>query len=260
MSTKFAGTAKRGTAKSQFSMHGIKLMLCGAWLFAAVLIAGILPSHAWASNSALPSGTSAIPVKQEFSQKGLIPDNFNDSFEYELLSSDGIAPLPDGATGIYTFSVHGTNSYQIPLVADGSSVVGGISYSKTGNYEYDLRCVTDASSVEGLSVDDTTWHINVAVINGDNGDLLIGWVKIQEQHNIDPNGDKAEDAHFTHSFVGKPIPKPQPKPHKNRKLKLAQTGDTNIGLIQLTAGIALVGVVVVGASLYSKRKQIRHDK
>ena len=144
----------------------------------------------------------------------------------------------------------------LPIRTDGGAATAGtLTYSRVGVYEYELRCVTDASGVEGLKVDETAYSVRVAIENDDVSGLRVGWIEVK---NLSTE-KKPEVASFEHSYVGGAVPTPAPEEPKPQPtlfgMKLPKTGDSTWGLIQLSGLLCVMGIVAVGLGIPSCRRK-----
>ncbi len=229
----------------------LALLSCVATLVLAVALA--------APSVALAADANAIAVSQSFTTSGSVPKDPSDRFTYQLTRTDSASPLPADASGdTYTFGITGDATTYLPLRADGgAAAAGALTYSRVGEYKYELRCSTDASGVGGLTVDGKVYSVRVAIENDGTSGLKVGWVEVK---NLSAQGDdnpKPDKVSFEHSYAGGTAPTPEePKPRLTiLGVKLPKTGDAIWGLIQLSGMLCVIGIVTVVLGVSSRRRK-----
>ena len=208
-----------------------------------------------APSRALAAVVDHFTVGQEFSKTGMVPEGLSSTFTYQLTrvaGRDGVAPLPANAEGdTYTFTLDGDTSKDISLTLGNTAAADALTFSHAGVFSYQLRCVTDPSGTEGLTVDDTVYDVEIEVNNTDDG-LAVSHVVIRRES----DGYKPDAASFSHSFEGQPEPVPEPeKPVEILGVKLPVAGDSTWGLIQLSTAICIGGAVLVVMAIRRKKKE-----
>lgn len=208
-----------------------------------------------APSRALAAVVDHFTVGQEFSKTGMVPEDLSGTFTYQLTrvaGRDGVAPLPANAEGdTYTFALEGDASKDISLALGNATAADVITFPHAGVFSYQLRCVTDPSGTDGLTVDDTVYDVEIEVNNTDDG-LAVSHVVIRRVS----DGYKPDSASFSHSFEGQPEPTPEPQePIEILGIRLPVAGDATWGLIQLSAAICIGGTVLIGMAIRRKKKE-----
>lgn len=234
-----------GTDSLQRMGRRVARASCALLLTLTALLAG--------PNRALAAGVGALEVTQSFATSGSVPDDLDGSFTYELARTDGEAPLPPSAVSdSYSFTMRGEASMSIPLRVGADTTPGALTFSHVGTYGYELRCVTDARGVDGLSVDDATYTIRVSVENdASSTGLVVGWVEIR-----DAAGRKPDALSFSHSFSGDPDAAPLPPQQETIfGIRLPKTGDALWGLVQLSAVLFVAGMTMLVLGILRRRRK-----
>lgn len=219
---------------------------CALLLALTALLAG--------PNRALASGVGALEVTQSFATSGPVPEGVDGSFAYELARTDSEAPLPpSAASDSYSFTMRGEASTSLPLRVGSGTTPDALTFSHVGTYSYELRCVTDARGVDGLSVDDATYTIRVGIENdaSSSAGLVVGWVEIR-----DAAGRKPDALSFSHSFSGGPDVAPSPPQQETIfGIRLPKTGDALWGLMQLSAILFVAGMTMLVMGILRRRRK-----
>lgn len=243
-----------GTTVRQLRTRSGVLMMLGACMLAMTLAMFAVPSPARADEA---GGAHPLVVSQSFSKTGEVPQGLGETFSYELGCVTADAPLPKGAQGdTYSFSLDGNGSRTFGLVAGGVDPADGIAYDRPGDYDYELRCTSDASTVEGLEVDGTVWAIRVRVESDASGGLRVAAMTVKNLS----TGHKPDAIAFEHRYAGQTAPQAAPREGAGDApsvfgIKLPRAGDATWGLIQLSLVVCVVGVVLV---VMGVRRRIRH--
>ena len=203
----------------------------------------------------LAAAARSPAVRQVSTTGGAVPAAREEpSFSYELVAVDGAPLPPDASGGAYEFTIAGSATESIGLAARRAASAGTISFESVGNYEYDLRCATQA--VDGLTLDARKYHVTVVVVNDDSGD----GIHVSKLVVKDASGRKPDAVEFDPSYKGKPEPaKTTPSKGEAKQptvfgQKLAKTGDASWGLAVFSGVLGAAGVAFVVVSLALKRR------
>ena len=215
----------------------------------------VLAAIVVAPAAALAAEPTSLDVVQVWSTSGTVPDEWKDgTFTYQLIAADG-APLPAGASGSYTFTLTGNATTSIPLVTRASAADGAISFDTVGNYEYDLKCVTEPVD-DKMIMDGREYHVIVTVEN----DLAGDGIHVARLTVKDNKGLKPDTVEFDPSYKGEAEP-PKPQPSKGQVKQpmalgqtLAKTGDASWGLAVFSGILRAAGVAFVVVSLVLRKK------
>ncbi len=204
-------------------------------------------TKAYADGSSEP-----LTIRQSVTTKGNVPEDLDLAFNYELIAEEN-APLPINCSGSScVFELSGNQSKTFTLTVDDTQTGSDVLiFPKTGVYIYQIRCTTEPFEGKGiLSVDNDVYRIRVAVENDGDAGLRVGWVEIKDE-----KGEKPESIVYTHSYEGVEQPKKPGKRLSIFGIKLPQTGDAVWGLIQMSATICAVGVVLIVIGVVGRRRK-----
>lgn len=215
---------------------------------APLLVLAALAVLLWA---ALPVQAAAGPiftVRQSFNVTGEAPAGLDEAVTYRLTAEDG-APLPGGQTGSVTFTLTEDQAQTFALnVNGGAADDSAIAFAHAGKYTYTVTPTTQAANSR-YTLDTQSYTVQIWVANVGDG------LQVTNVIAVAPNGDKADEVVYHHSYKGS-APK-TPAQTVTKAATRVKTGDAThyIGWVVLI-GAAAAALIAAGVS---HRKNHKHD-
>ena len=221
-------------------------------IMAAMMILAAMTLLSFAAYAAEPTQVG-LTVRQVFNADGLSAPS-GDVFTYRLTPKAVSSPMPEGSgSDGYTFTVAGTDE----------APISPITFSETGIYAYELRCMTAAET--GYTVDPQVYTVEIHIINSLTPISVVyisDGVKADEiayEHAYDGGSEPSKPAEPTKPITPKPIEPSKPiKPGKPGGDP--STGDDSRVLLYAvlagTSGIAALASVIY--LLAGKRRKKEH--
>ncbi len=255
-----------GLAGSRAACKPLAVLACVLVAVLALLVAPVraLADEATGAGATTAAATTAtteaapitsLDIKQVYSTSGQVPAAWTDgTFEYELRALTPGAPLPAGAAdGIWRFTITGTADKSIALVTRaGEAAEDAINFDTVGNYEYELRCVTEATD-EHLWMDGNWYRLTVSVENDTTGDgIHVARLVVK-----DDQGTKPDHIEFDPTYKGEPAPVEPPTPTPLGPI--ANTGDANWGLATFSGILVVAAVAFIAVGFWLRRRGNKAD-